>query len=120
MQLGEWEIPAGMGLDASVILLHRHPDLYPDPDEYRPERFVERRFAAHEFLPFGGGVRRCLGATFAIYEMKIVLGTLMGMYDLRMTSSPKVRPKRHGLVMVPAGGVQMVCTGRREQSTPAA
>ena len=55
----------------------RAPDLYPEPEAFRPERFLERKFAPHEYLPFGGGARRCIGAAFGLYEMKVVLGTLL-------------------------------------------
>jgi cytochrome P450 len=77
MTLGDYELPAGVCVAPSIIALHRRPELYPDPDTFRPERFLERRFAPHEYMPFGGGHRRCIGAAFAQYEMKIVLATIL-------------------------------------------
>jgi cytochrome P450 len=78
MTLAGYTIPAGACVSASVIALHRNPTLYPEPDRFRPERFLERRFGPHELMPFGGGHRRCLGAAFAVYEMKVVLAVILG------------------------------------------
>ena len=102
LRLGAHELPAGAALDASVILLHRREDLYPDSQQFRPERFLDRKFAPNEFMPFGGAARRCLGATFALYEMKIVLGTLMARHRFEPRGEREVRSKRHGLVMIPS------------------
>ncbi len=78
MTLAGYEVPAGCCVSISMIALHRHPSLYEDPDDFRPERFLERKYGPHEFMPFGGGHRRCLGAAFALYEMKVVLATILG------------------------------------------
>jgi len=75
--LGEWQLPKGIAVGVSVTALHRRPELYPDPEVFRPERFRERSFAPYEYAPFGGGHRRCIGAAFALYEMKLVLATLL-------------------------------------------
>ena len=72
-----YTVPAGEGINASPLLLHMREDLYPEPERFRPERFLERKFSPFEYIPFGGGSRRCLGAAFALYEMKIVIGTLL-------------------------------------------
>jgi cytochrome P450 len=77
MTLAEYTLPAGTAVSASIIALHRHASLYPEPEEFRPERFLERQFGPHEYMPFGGGYRRCLGAAFALYEMKLVLATIL-------------------------------------------
>lgn len=105
--LGQHELPPGTALDASVILLHGREDLYPDPREFRPERFLERKLAPHEYMPFGGAARRCLGAAFALYEMKIVLGSILARHRFSPRTRADARPVRQGLVMVPRGGVQM-------------
>jgi cytochrome P450 len=57
--------------------VHRRADLYPEPERFDPDRFLTRSFSPFEYLPFGGGVRRCIGAAFAVYEMKLVLATLL-------------------------------------------
>ncbi|HEY6877869.1 MAG TPA: cytochrome P450 [Polyangiales bacterium] len=71
------DLPAGTQLALSVTELHRRPELYAHPDTFDPERFLVRDYKAWEFIPFGGGVRRCLGAAMAMYELPIVLGTLL-------------------------------------------
>ena len=73
---GGREYPAGVVLCPCSYLVHRREDLYPEPDRFRPERFLERKFGPHEWFPFGGGNRVCLGMPFALYEMKVLLATL--------------------------------------------
>uniref|UniRef100_B8HVM8 Cytochrome P450 n=1 Tax=Cyanothece sp. (strain PCC 7425 / ATCC 29141) TaxID=395961 RepID=B8HVM8_CYAP4 len=104
-----------------IYLVHQRPDLYPQPREFRPERFLERQFSAYEYLPFGGGHRRCIGAAFALYEMKLVLATLLRHWQFRLTDSRPVRPQRRGLTMAPAGGVKITAvatTARSPQKRP--
>jgi cytochrome P450 len=66
------------------------PELFPDPDAFVPERFIDRTFAPHEFMPFGGGHRRCLGAAFAMFEMKIALGTILQTRRVRLVDDAAV------------------------------
>jgi len=73
MQIGGVPLPAGVTVVPSIYLMHRRADLYPDAGRFRPERFLEQRAGTYTWIPFGGGVRRCLGAAFAEYEMRIVL-----------------------------------------------
>ncbi len=75
--IGPWDLPAGVHIAPSIYLLHRRPDLYPDPLAFRPERFLDRTPGTYEWIPFGGGVRRCLGATFALAEMRVVLQVVL-------------------------------------------
>jgi cytochrome P450 len=82
IELGGRRIPAGSVLLVSVYLLHRDPILYEDPEEFRPERFLEGEHEGGVWIPFGGGVRRCLGASFAQVEMKVVLRTVLGRVHL--------------------------------------
>ena len=71
LELGGHLLPAGVHINPSIYLLHRRPDLYPEPEAFRPERFLDaHRPAPIEWIPFGGGVRRCLGASFALFEMR--------------------------------------------------
>lgn len=101
-------LPAGMGVCAAIALAHFREEVYPEPMRFRPERFMERQFSPFEFLPFGGGARRCLGAAMAGYEMKLVLGTLLRRYRLRLDSlrpdTGAVRAANAG----PARGVKMI------------
>ena len=71
MTIGEWDLPAGVHIAPSIYLLHRRPDIYPEPLAFRPERFLgDDTPGTYEWIPFGGGVRRCLGASFAMFEMR--------------------------------------------------
>jgi cytochrome P450 len=76
MQFGDWLLPAGVHIAPSIYLLHRRADLYPDPLAFKPERFLTKQPGTYDWIPFGGGIRRCLGASFALMEMKVVLGTI--------------------------------------------
>jgi cytochrome P450 family 110 len=91
MTLQGYELPAGVSVGIAVLQVHRRPDLYPEPEAFRPERFLERTFTPFELLPFGGGARRCIGAAFAVYEMKLVLATALRKLDLRLASAAPFR-----------------------------
>jgi cytochrome P450 len=110
---GGREYPAGVVLCPCSHLVHRRPDLYPDPAAFRPERFLERRFAGHEWFPFGGGSRACLGMSFAMYEMRVVLATLLA--RLRITRPPGSRSAavRQGIALGPDDGAVMTLAERR-------
>lgn len=77
MQIGQWRLPAGIVVTPSIYLVHRRPDVYRDPESFRPERFLAAKPGTYTWIPFGGGVRRCLGAAFAQLEMHVVLGELV-------------------------------------------
>jgi cytochrome P450 len=83
MSIGGVRLPAGVTVAPSIYLMHRRPDIYPDPKRFAPERFLEQRAGTYTWIPFGGGVRRCLGAAFAEYEMRVVLGTLFDSCTVR-------------------------------------
>jgi unspecific monooxygenase len=103
-----------------IYLTHHREDLYPEPNQFKPERFIERQFSPYEYLPFGGGNRRCIGFALAQLEMKLVLATVLSRYQLALVDSKPVKPIRRGLTIAPAGGVQMVLQGQRQrqQATP--
>jgi cytochrome P450 len=101
-------LPAGASVGISIVGLHRRPDLYPQPDQFRPERFLGRELGPFEYLPFGGGSRRCLGASFAVYEMKIVLATLLRAHDLRLTDTGPVGSALRNTTAAPAKKIRMV------------
>jgi len=112
LTLGPHALPAGTHLAACITLLHRHPALYPEPNEFRPERWLARKFAAWEFAAFGGGIRRCIGAAFALYEMKHALAALLPRHRLRLLDDHRVTPMRRNITLGPRGGVRMVLTER--------
>ncbi|WP_419897691.1 cytochrome P450 [Roseomonas sp. USHLN139] len=113
MQLGGWEIPAGMTVAAAAAILHYDPDLYPEPDRFRPERFLETRFAPWEYIPFGGGERLCPGAQFSIFELKLLLGVLLARCRFTALAPGDPRPKRVGFLVSPRDGVPLRYEGRR-------
>jgi len=109
------ELPVGTPIMASIWLAHRDPATYPDPERFRPERFLERKFSPFEYLPFGGGARRCIGAAFALYEMRVVLGTLLASHRFSLVPdrAPE-RPVRRNVTFGPSQGAQLVYTGPRQ------
>lgn len=107
MQLGRYELPAGTNIAASSAILHYEPDLYPEPESFRPERFLERRFGAHEYLPFGGGERMCPGSHLSIYELKIILATLLARNRYSLLDEGPIKVRRMGGMMTLSTGVRM-------------
>lgn len=108
-----YELPAGIALAPAIMLVHMRDDLYPQPHEFRPERMLERKPSPFEFLPFGGGHRRCIGAAFAHYEAKLVLATLLRAWSLELREPKPVAVVRQSLALGPAGGVRMAVVGAR-------
>jgi cytochrome P450 len=104
-RLGAWEIPPGTAVANGLSMLHRRPDLYPEPFAFRPERFLDRRPDPYEWTPFGGGVRRCLGMAFALYEMKIVLAHLLATTELALAEPGRTRAVTRGFCIAPARGL---------------
>ena len=105
--LAGYELPAGSAVGVGIINIHRRPDLYPEPERFRPERFAERQFSPFEFLPFGGSSRRCLGAAFALYELKLVLAAVMTGRNLQLADDAPGRAAARNTTVGPAGGVRM-------------
>jgi cytochrome P450 len=102
----------------SIYLLHQNKDLYPNPQEFRPERFLERQFSPYEFMPFGAGVRRCVGAALAQYELKIVLGTLIRKHNLALLNTRPVGQARRGITLGHDAPVRIRSHGLRTRQPP--
>jgi cytochrome P450 len=83
VEVGGWELPAGVTVAPSIYLVHRRPDIYPDPERFEPERFIGRSPGTYTWIPFGGGIRRCIGGSFAHFEMQVVLAELVKRRHLR-------------------------------------
>jgi cytochrome P450 family 135 len=77
VRIGEWDLPAGVTVTPSIYLVHRRPDVYPNPERFEPERFLGTKPGTYTWIPFGGGVRRCIGGAFAQFEMQVVLAELV-------------------------------------------
>jgi cytochrome P450 len=108
-----YELEPGTQLTCCIYLLHHHPDVYADPKQFRPERFLERQFSPYEYIPFGGGSRRCLGMAFALFEMKLVLAKVLAHWHLDLVSDQPIRPVRRGFTLAPEKGVPMQVGTRR-------
>jgi len=100
-------LPPGAGACWVSSLAHMDPQVFPEPERFRPERFLARSFKPWEFLPFGGGARRCLGSAFALQEMREVLGVLLGECELELLDDRPLRARRRSVTMGPEGGVRM-------------
>jgi cytochrome P450 len=110
--LGPLHLPAGAMVAPAIYLVHHRPALYPRPDWFDAERFLSFKPAPSEWLPFGGGLRKCIGAAFAVYEMKMVLASLLARIDVRLAATD-VRPTRRGVTITPSGGLPMVVSARK-------
>jgi cytochrome P450 family 135 len=108
MEIGGRELPAGVAVAPCIYLMHRRPDVYPEPTRFRPERFLEQQAGTYTWIPFGGGVRRCLGATFAIFEMKVVLETIAARLRLTPADPRSERIARRLITLIPERGAQVV------------
>lgn len=111
-RLGGLDLAAGTAVAPAIYLVNRRPALYPDPNRFRPERFLSFKPSPWEWLPFGGGLRRCIGAAFAVYEMKMVLAAMLPRIDARL-GRDDVRLSRRGITITPAEGLPIMVTGHR-------
>ncbi|HEY9623261.1 MAG TPA: cytochrome P450 [Crinalium sp.] len=112
LELMGYSLDAGTVLFPCTYLVHQRNDLYPEPKQFKPERFLQRQFAPHEFMPFGGGHRYCIGSALALLEMKLVLATLLQHWQLKLTHNRSVKPVRRGLTMAPPGNLSFVATAK--------
>jgi cytochrome P450 family 135 len=108
MELGGHLLPAGVTVVPAIHLVHRRPDLYPEPAAFRPERFLGRKPGTYEWLPFGGGMRRCLGASFAQFEMAVVVRRILAQAELAPASPRPERIKRRAFTLVPDRGAPAI------------
>jgi cytochrome P450 len=107
-ELAGYEIPPGVEINPSIAGMHRRPSSYPRPEEFRPERFLEDDPPdTYTWIPFGGGVRRCLGASFALVEMRTVVRRVLERTRLELVGKPE-KVERRGITMVPRNGVRVV------------
>lgn len=118
-ELGGRSIPDGMEINPSIAAIHMRADIYPSPEEFRPERFLgDDAPDTYSWLPFGGGTRRCLGASFALFEMRAVLRRVLERCELEPAGRRPARAERRGITVAPSGGVRVRLRSRRP-ATPA-
>jgi cytochrome P450 len=109
LEIGRWRLPRGTVVTACISLLHDAEELFPDAGRFDPDRFAGARPDTYGWIPFGGGVRRCIGAAFATLEMNVVLRTMLRDFTLEPTTDPPERPHNRGIAIAPAkGGLAVV------------
>jgi cytochrome P450 len=113
-ELGGWTLPPGVHVTPCIYLAHRRPELWDDPTAFRPERFLDGAPEPYTFIPFGGGVRRCVGAAFASLEMKEVLRAVAARFELRPAPGRGERMRRRSITMTPSRGGHVVPHSRRD------
>jgi cytochrome P450 len=119
VEIGGRRLPAGANATPCIYLMHRREDLYPEPHAFRPERFLDTKPGTYTWLPFGGGRRRCIGASFALLEMRIVLRAAAERFTVSADGHPP-RPRRRMITITPGDGA-LVRLGRRDPTrSPAA
>ena len=112
-RLGDYAVPAGTPVIMSILLVHHREDLYPDPFAFRPERFLHRKPGTYEWIPFGGGTRRCLGAALAMAEQRVVLEAMVRRLDLEADDPAPEHAQHRNVTMIPARGARVVVRSRR-------
>jgi cytochrome P450 len=111
-RLGEYVVPAGQAISISILLVHHREDLYPDPFAFRPERWLGNSPGTYEWLPFGGGTRRCLGAALAMAEQREVLKAIVRRLDLQADRPEPEHAQHRNVTMIPARGARVVVRSR--------
>jgi cytochrome P450 len=106
-EVAGWRLPAGTKVAPCIHLMHRREDVYPEPRRFRPERFLEQPAGTYTWIPFGGGVRRCLGASFALFEMKQVLSALVTRVDISAPDPAPEPVRRRAITLTPGRGGQI-------------
>jgi cytochrome P450 family 135 len=106
--VGGYILPAGTLVLPAIAAIHHRPDLYPEPFEFRPERFLDGTANHYAWIPFGGGIRRCVGAAFAEYEMRVVLRAFLERADLAAPDPRPERPKLQNITLAPAKGGRVI------------
>jgi cytochrome P450 len=112
-RLGQYSVPAGTPVTMSILLLHHREDVYPDPFAFRPERWLGRKPGTYEWIPFGGGVRRCLGAALAMAEQRVVLDAMARRLDLEPEDPAPERAVHRNVTMIPSRGARVIVRERR-------
>jgi len=108
VEIGGWELPAGVTVTPSIYLVHRRPDVYPEPERFLPERFIDNPPGTYTWIPFGGGVRRCLGGAFAQFEMRVVLAELVRRLRLEPVRAEPEPVKRRAITETPRHNTEVI------------
>jgi cytochrome P450 family 135 len=119
MEIAGHELPAGVSVAPCIYLMHRREDLYPEPDRFRPERFLDSPPGTYTWIPFGGGVRRCIGASFAQFEMKSVLRAVVSRARVIADDPASEASRRRAITHVPSHGARVRIERRSSRRPPA-
>jgi cytochrome P450 len=119
IEVGGWSYPAGVCLVPNAYLVHHDPAIYPNPYEFRPERFLEQAPGTYTWIPFGGGRRRCVGASFAMAEMQIVMRTALSACELCPAEDGHERARRRNITVRPGAGARAALRARRPTAVAA-
>jgi cytochrome P450 len=111
-RLGDYAVPAETPIVMSILLLHHRPDLYPEPFAFLPERWLGRKPGTYEWIPFGGGTRRCLGAALAMAEQRVVLRKMVERLDLAAVTPEPERARDRNVTMIPMYGARVTISSR--------
>jgi cytochrome P450 len=112
-QLGEYVVPAETAVAISIVALHHREDVYPDPHDFRPERFLDRKPGSYTWIPFGGGIRRCLGAALAMAEQRVVLKSIARRTDLIAAHPAPEGGRQRNVTMIPSRGGRVIVQRKR-------
>ncbi len=113
LEIGEYCYDPGTILVPCIHLAHRRSDVYPEPETFQPERFLNRKFSPYEYFPFGGGNRSCIGMALSLFEMKLILATVLSHYQLTLCDNKPVRPVRRGITIVPSSNFRLTVLSKQ-------
>ena len=113
LRVKQYEVPPGMGVSVALAPVHHSAAVYEEPLVFRPERFLGRTYSPFEYMPFGGGAQRCLGATFGLLQMKSILSALFGTFEVELAKPGPIAPSVRAATVEPKGGVEIVLRRRR-------
>ncbi|MGF1490943.1 MAG: cytochrome P450 [Microcoleaceae cyanobacterium] len=118
VELEGYSFAPGTILVPCIHLAHHRSNTFSHPEVFNPERFLNRKFSPYEYFPFGGGSRSCIGMALSLFEMKLILATVLSRYGLELANSGPVRPTRRGITIVPSDAFQLRVTHRRQTNAP--
>jgi cytochrome P450 len=119
IELNGYRIPAGVRVAPNIYLTHRRPDVYPEPERFMPERFLGQPPDTYSWIPFGGGIRRCLGASFALYELKVVIPAILRNVTLRAVGDQPESIRRRAITFVPGRDAMVIVERFKERPVDA-
>jgi cytochrome P450 len=114
MKLGGWNLAAGTIVAPCIYLAHRHPEIWPEPDRFLPERFLGNTPDPYKFIPFGGGIRRCIGMAFALHEMRMILAEIISRTKLRLPTGYHARVIQRSITFAPSEGMPLIVEAKRD------